>query len=83
MDRGVWWATVHGVAKSWTRLSNFCVCIPSEGWHGLIKDALERECGASKKDKGDFFFFNKQLFFAFYLILFFIFLAQPHDHVES
>ena len=57
MDRGVWWATVHGVAKSWTRLSNFCVCIPSEGWHGLIKDALERECGASKKDKGDFFFF--------------------------
>ena len=21
MDRGVWWATVHGVAKSWTRLS--------------------------------------------------------------
>ena len=23
MDRGVWWATVHGVAKSQTRLSNF------------------------------------------------------------
>ena len=22
MDRGAWWATVHGVAKSWTRLSN-------------------------------------------------------------
>ena len=22
MDRGTWWATVHGVAKSWTRLSN-------------------------------------------------------------
>ena len=21
-DRGVWWATVHGVAKSWTRLSD-------------------------------------------------------------
>ena len=20
MDRGVWWAAVHGVAKSWTRL---------------------------------------------------------------
>ena len=20
-DRGAWWATVHGVAKSWTRLS--------------------------------------------------------------
>ena len=22
MDRGVWWATVHGIAKSQTRLSN-------------------------------------------------------------
>ena len=21
MDRGAWWATDHGVAKSWTRLS--------------------------------------------------------------
>ena len=23
MDRGAWWATVHGVAKSWTRLSDW------------------------------------------------------------
>ena len=23
MEGGVWWATVHGVAKSWTRLSDF------------------------------------------------------------
>ena len=23
MDRGAWWATVHGVAKSWTPLSDF------------------------------------------------------------
>jgi len=22
MDRGAWWATVHKVAQSWTRLSN-------------------------------------------------------------
>ena len=22
MDRGVWWATVHGAAKSWTELSD-------------------------------------------------------------
>ena len=22
MDRGAWWATVHGVAKSWTGLKN-------------------------------------------------------------
>ena len=23
MDRGAWWRTVHGVTKSWTRLSEF------------------------------------------------------------
>ena len=23
MDVGAWWATVHGVAKSWTQLSDF------------------------------------------------------------
>ena len=23
MDGGAWWATIHGVAKSWTRLSDF------------------------------------------------------------
>ena len=23
MDGGAWWATVHGVAKSWTQLSEF------------------------------------------------------------
>ena len=23
IDGGAWWAAVHGVAKSWTRLSNF------------------------------------------------------------
>ena len=22
MDGGAWWATVHGIAKGWTRLSN-------------------------------------------------------------
>ena len=27
MDRRAWWATIHGVAKSWTRLSDFCVCV--------------------------------------------------------
>ena len=24
MDRGAWWATVHGVTKSQTRLSDIC-----------------------------------------------------------
>ena len=23
MDRGTWWAAVHGVTKTWTQLSNF------------------------------------------------------------
>ena len=23
MDRGVWWTAVHGVAESWTQLSDF------------------------------------------------------------
>ena len=34
MEGGAWWAPVHGVTKSWTRLSNFthsyihvCVCV--------------------------------------------------------
>ena len=25
MDRGDWWATVHGVAKCWTSLSEFTI----------------------------------------------------------
>ena len=36
MDRGGWWATVHGVAKSWTRLKRLsthaeCVRRPGQG----------------------------------------------------
>ena len=27
MDQGAWWAIIHGVAKSRTRLSDFCVCV--------------------------------------------------------
>ena len=27
MDRGGWWATVHGVAKSWTRLKQLSMVI--------------------------------------------------------
>ena len=35
MNRGAWWATVHGVAKSWTRLSDFTFTFHF--------DALEKE----------------------------------------
>ena len=30
MDRGAWWATVHGVAKSWTRLRNYTILLSYE-----------------------------------------------------
>ena len=35
MDGGVWWAAVHGVAKSWTRLSDFTFILH---FHALEKE---------------------------------------------
>ena len=35
MDRGAWWAAVHGVAESQTRLSNFTFTFP---FHALEKE---------------------------------------------
>ena len=35
MGRGAWWAAVHGVARSWTRLSNFTFTFH---FHALEKD---------------------------------------------
>ena len=35
MDRGAWWAAVHGVAKSWTQLSNFTFTLH---FHALEKE---------------------------------------------
>ena len=32
MDGGAWLATVHGVAKSWTRLSDFTITITMSSW---------------------------------------------------
>ena len=29
MDRGAWWASVHNVTKSWTRLN-------MDAWHGCL-----------------------------------------------
>ena len=43
MGRGAWWATVHGVAKSWTRLSNF----PSLLWWLSSKEST---CNAGNLD---------------------------------
>ena len=35
MDRGVWWAAVHGVTESWTRLSDFTFAFH---FHALEKE---------------------------------------------
>ena len=35
MDGGAWWAAVHGVAKSWTRLNDFTFTFP---FHTLEKE---------------------------------------------
>ena len=42
MDRGVWWAAVHRVAKSWTRLSDLACTHEAEllgnigMWHPML-----------------------------------------------
>ena len=37
MNGGAWWAAVHGVAKSWTRLSNFTFTF---NFHALEKEKV-------------------------------------------
>ena len=39
MDGGAWWAAVHGVVKSWTRLSDF---IFTFNFHALEKEMATR-----------------------------------------
>ena len=42
MDRGAWWATLHGVTKSWTGLSD-----QSQGWSlSLLSQAVRPTRGA-------------------------------------
>ena len=36
MDRGAWWATVHGVAESLTRLSNFTFTFKELKWASQV-----------------------------------------------
>ena len=44
MDRGAWWATIHGVTKSRTRLSDFCVYV-CDAFNELLMGPLHWECG--------------------------------------
>ena len=39
MDRGVWWATIHRVTKSWTRPSNFTFTFTFFPPHGILNKA--------------------------------------------
>ena len=48
MDRGAWWAAVHGVAKSWTRLSDFLLSCIEEG-NG---NPLQCSCLENPRDGG-------------------------------
>ena len=50
MDRGAWWAAVHGVAKSWTQLSDFPFTFH---FHALEKEmALQCSCLENSRDGG-------------------------------
>ena len=39
MDREAWHAAIHGVAKSWTRLSNWTELNWNDGWYSMDLDA--------------------------------------------
>ena len=46
MDRGAWWGTVHGVAKSQTRLSNFTFILNgllASSWKPLVARRAQRQ----------------------------------------
>ena len=63
MDQGAWWATIHGVAKSRTRLSDFCVCVCVSGY------CLKKSIPCSSKHF--LYFLSQDLWFlvSLYLIL--------------
>ena len=53
MDRGAWWVTVHGVAKSWTQQGTHApagkdTVSRHNGWH---TDVLSRHCAVYFTDK--------------------------------
>ena len=48
MEGGAWWATVHGVAKSWTRLSDFSFTFFHGGPEPLERAPTER----SRRESG-------------------------------
>ena len=41
MDRGAWWATVHGISKNWTQLSN-CYQLEKRILYNSLPHILQR-----------------------------------------
>ena len=49
MDGGAWWAEVHGVAKRWTRLSDFTFTFP---FHALEKEMAAHSSVLPRESQG-------------------------------
>ena len=52
MDGGAWQATVHGVAKSWTRLSDFTFTFHFHAWEKENGNPLQCSCLENPRDGG-------------------------------
>ena len=52
MDGGAWWAEIHGVAKSWTRLSDFTLTFHFHGIGEGNGNPLQRSCLENPRDGG-------------------------------
>ena len=50
MDRGAWWAPVHGVTKSWTRLNDFSFTFH---FHALEKEMATHSSGLDSPVPGE------------------------------
>ena len=51
MDRGAWWATVHGVEKTWTRLINYTFTI---GGQALLVAQIVKNSPVKKEARVQF-----------------------------
>ena len=52
MDGGAWWAAVHGVAKSRTRLSDFTFTFHFHAWDKGNGNQLQYSCLENPRDRG-------------------------------
>ena len=52
MDRGAWWATVHGVAESWTQLSDFTFFLSVVPYGEGNGNRLQCSCLENPMDRG-------------------------------